>query len=180
MPGPLPGQPEASTVPDPMGVIGSSGKPEASAPGDFFPIPGDSADWTSAFTLEGSANPLPRPDGAVSVAGKSTLWRQVPVPPTSPSYIPPPQPSDIHKRLDALTRQLESLTSSASSASSPMQSTAELFLFIAIGLLLILALDTLLRCATAIAIAARASVGGARLTASAVGRGFSLGRRWRG
>jgi hypothetical protein len=58
-----------------------------------------------------------------------------------------PIPSDIQQRLDTLTKQLESLTSV-----TPMQSTAELFLFIAIGLLFLLAMDTLLRCATSVAI----------------------------
>lgn len=104
--------------------------------------------------------PLPRPDGAVSVAGKSTLWRKVPV-------AAPAAAGDIHQRLDALTRQLESLT--GAHTANPMNSTAELFLFIALGLLFILAMDTLLRCATSIALASRQRGGGA-----------SLSRRWRG
>jgi hypothetical protein len=46
--------------------------------------------------------------------------------------------------LDVLTRQLENLT-----APTQIQGTAELFLFVAIGLLLLLAIDTLLRFAVA-------------------------------
>jgi hypothetical protein len=75
---------------------------------------------------------------------------------------------DVHQRLDALTRQLDSLTSA-----SPMQSTAELFLFIAIGLLFLLAIDTLLRCATSVALAAKGHYRGGS-------RGYGLSRRWRG
>ena len=162
--GVVPGPPEStSDVPEPMASPPdhSTSKPEAAvALNDFFPIPGESADWGKAFTLEGSDMPLPRPDGAVSVAGKSTLWRKVPV-------AAPAAAGDIHQRLDALTRQLESLT--GAHTANPMNSTAELFLFIALGLLFILAMDTLLRCATSIALASRQRGGGA-----------SLSRRWRG
>lgn len=117
-----------------------------SAVQDFFPLPGETAapeEWQKAFTLEGSA--MPRPDGAIPVAGKSTLWRNIPVP-VPPAQTAAPIASEVGQRLDALTRQLESLT-----APTPMQSTAELFLFVAIGLLLLLAIDTLLRFATSMA-----------------------------
>ena len=164
--GVVPGLPESTAdVPEPMVPSPpdqSASKPEAAtALNDFFPIPGESADWEKAFTLEGSGVPLPRPDGSVSVAGKSTLWRKVPAP-----VVPAPVASDIHQRLDALTRQLESLT--GAHTSNPVNSTAEIFLFIAIGLLFILAIDTLLRCATSIVIATRQR------------GGYSLRRRWRG
>ena len=127
---------------------------------DFFPLPGDSADteeWAKAFTLEPSANPgIPVPRfSPVSVQGKSNLWRQIPVPPAAPMPAETSVtdrlaavPSDIGHRLDVLTRQLDSLTGSGA---SPMQTTAELFLFVAIGLLLLLAIDTLLRFAASFA-----------------------------
>ena len=113
---------------------------------DFFPLPGETAaveEWQKAFMLEPSQGPAPAPlfraDGSVPVNGKSTLWRaQGPVQPVQPKEIG--APIDIHRRLDQLTRQLESLTTP-----TPLQNTAELFLFVAIGLLLLLALDTLLR-----------------------------------
>ena len=150
-------------IPEPMGAPVSTGaKPEAGmGVENFFPLPGETAEpeeWAKAFTLEGSNMPLQRPDGSVSVAGKSTLWRNIPVPST-PGVLRTEQPmvSDIHKRLDELSKQLEALTA------TPMQSTAELFLFIAIGLLFLLALDTLLRCATTVALAKQG--------------GFRLGRR---
>lgn len=129
---------------------------------DFFPLPGETAsmeEWTKAFMLEPSANPgipVPRFDGSVSVTGKPTLWRQVPVPRVAAGELAPivgqstvpmaPAPSEISQRLDTLTRQLDALA-----APAPMQSTAELFLFVAIGLLLLLAIDTLLRFAVSIA-----------------------------
>jgi len=169
VPGPLSGSPDAS-VPSAMGPptsqSASGSNPEAAvALNDFFPLPGETGDWTKAFTLEGSDMPLPRPDGAVSVAGKSTLWRQIPAPAASTTT--GAATSDIHQRLDVLTRQLESLTTTTT---TPMQGTAELFLFIAIGLLLLLAIDTLLRCATSIALSKHGLRGGLR-------GGFR--RRWR-
>jgi hypothetical protein len=114
--------------------------------------------------LDPSHIPAAKPDGSVTVAGKSTLWRNIPTPAAASASA---FPSDIQKRLDALTRQLDSL-----SVGSPMQSTAELFLFIAIGLLLLLALDTLLRFATTIALT-KAKHGGFKVG------GFKAGRRWR-
>jgi len=139
-------------IPEPMtAIIHPVSKPEATASDTFFPLPGETAEseeWQKAFTLEGSN--LPRPDGSVPVAGKPTLWRSAASP-----VIKEPISSDIHQRLDTLSRQLEALTTG-----SPMQSTAELFLFVAIGLIFLLAIDTLLRCATTIALATKR--GGAR------------------
>ena len=150
--------------------------PDDSAEGvkleDMFPLPGatgDADEWQKAFTLEGSQ--MPMPDGSVSVAGKPTLWRQVAAPavvpyqrsPAGNGWIAPPAPyqmptglsgsgsdtlapvpTELSQRLDVLTRQLESLTTP-----TQLQGTAELFLFVAIGLLLLLAIDILLRFAVA-------------------------------
>lgn len=160
VPGALAGSPDPDAVPSamqaPTGVGGS--KPEATVGHqDFFPLPGESAapeEWARAFMLDPSQGPGPRPDGSIPVGGKSTLWRPASASASaSPSASPSPSPitvrdSDIHQRLDALARQLDALT-----LGSPLQSTAELFLFIAIGLLLLLAIDTLLRYATTIAVA---------------------------
>lgn len=123
---------------------------------DLFPLPGNTAEpeeWQRAFMLEGVGSAAPtahvpprytRPNGAATVDGQSTLWRQIPTP--APASASVPIPTDISARLDELTRQLESLTTG-----TPMQSTAELFLFVAIGLLLLLAVDTLLRFSASLA-----------------------------
>jgi hypothetical protein len=153
---------------------------------EFFPLPGETAEpdeWQKAFMLEPSQVPAPtgkRPDGSVPVAGRSTLWRQIPVPvgPGAAATAAPLRESEasaksvvtgdytaIQQRLDALTRQLENL-----GAPSQMQSTAELFLFVAIGLLFLLAIDTLLRFASRVALARQG--GGA-------GPGHSSGLRFR-
>ncbi|NCY21026.1 hypothetical protein EBX31_03600 [bacterium] len=133
---------------------------------DLFPMPGDTGDpdaWEKAFTLEGSKlpGPAPRSDGSIPVGGQPTLWRQIPVPTVVPSAAPvstlAPIPGDINTRLDALTRQLEALT-----APAPLATTAELFLFVAIGLLVLLAIDTILRFATTMATASATSRGGGR------------------
>lgn len=156
-------------------------KPEATSSSfNFFPLPGETADseeWDKAFTLEGSNLPRPdnsphvankqsqkptqivepeewatsfqmgsRPDNSVPVAGRSTLWREIPTVQNPPSSFT----SDINHRLDELARKLETFTTG-----SPMQSTAELFLFVAIGLIFLLAIDTLLRFATNIALATK-------------------------
>lgn len=160
----------------PMGAVQQleSGNPLQ----DFFPLPGDTAstdEWAKAFTLEPSTNPgipVPRFDGSISVAGKPTLWRQIPAPTVAPGELAPAgqgsamasAPSEITQRLDTLTRQLEALT-----APTPMQSTAELFLFVAIGLLLLLAIDTLLRFASSVT---QRSVGVFRGGARRAARGF--------
>ena len=148
-------------IPEPMASpIIQTSKPEATVSDTFFPLPGETAEpeeWQKAFTLEGSG--IPRPDGSVPVAGKPTLWRSAAPPAIKESTT---ISSDIHQRLDTLSRQLEALTTG-----SPMQSTAELFLFVAIGLIFLLAIDTLLRCATTIALATTKR-GGAR------GRPFRL------
>ena len=167
----VPGVPEDKdvNVPDPMGhPPATSSRPEPAASGDFFPVSGD---WSNGFTLEGSGIPAIRPDG-VKVAGKPTLWRDVPVQAPTPTQA---NQNDINRRLDALSRQLEALTTNV--AATPMQSTAELFLFVAIGLLFILALDTLLRCATSVAVAR----GGYRGSGGSIARGASrsiISRRW--
>jgi len=148
----------------------SAGHPEAAAAqGTFFPLPGETAEpeeWSKAFMLEPSGIPQLRADGSAPVNGKSTLWRKVPVPASAATTSGFPVEGDVYKRLDALTKQLESLTQS-----KPMNSTAELFLFVAIGLLLLLAVDTLLRFATAIALA------GGRAMKGGGGRRL-LNRRW--
>jgi hypothetical protein len=167
---------------------------------EFFPLPGETAEpdeWQKAFMLEPSQGPpVTRPDGSVSVAGRSTLWRQIPVPvgPSAAAEAAPIRESSrtamtvtgtpligspvsgdfaaVQQRLDALTRQLENL-----GAPSQMQSTAELFLFVAIGLMLLLAIDTLLRFATRMAAARQ---GGGSISNS-VGKGSGMrfrGRRW--
>ena len=166
---------------------------------DLFPLPGNTGgadEWQRAFMLEGSQVPGLQPqglraDGAVPVDGKSTLWRQVPVPPVMPfqrgpggsGWIAPPVaaavsatadtlapiPTELSQRLDVLTRQLESLT-----APTHLQGTAELFLFVAIGLLLLLAIDTLLRFAVSTGSAILRG-GGRRLR---VGRGVRVRSRF--
>jgi hypothetical protein len=128
----------------------------------FFPLPGsnETESWEKAFMMDSDfTKTLTQP-----VAGEPTLWRQIqPAPPeavTKPEAVAKvhaPVPtnvwSDMNTRLDTLTKQLESLTSTVNS-----QSTAELFLFVAIGLLLLLFVDTLMRYATSI----KSQVGGYR------------------
>jgi hypothetical protein len=151
---------------------------------DMFPLPGDTGDadeWEKAFTLPGSRMPAPAP-GAVSVDGKSTLWRQIPAPlvaPPAPLPIGSPDvgvalaPAELSARLDALTRQLESLTTPA-----PLQSTAELFLFVAIGLLVLLAIDTLLRFAVRMASGTIRMAGGGRRFGGHYGGRFGYRSKW--
>jgi hypothetical protein len=106
--------------------------------------------WQKAFLL----NDIQVPKPTFSVQGKPTLWRSIQKPivaageavaATSSTVVSTlaPIPDEISRRLDSLTRQLDSLVTP-----TPMQGTAELFLFVAIGLLLLLAIDTLLRYAT--------------------------------
>jgi hypothetical protein len=144
----------------------------------FFPLPGETADpeeWQKAFVLQPSQIPQPlqqqmqrRPvGGAVAVNGQPTLWRQIPEP-ISQTMTAAPVPSEVNKRLDALTRQLESLTTP-----TPLQSTAELFLFVAIGLMILLAIDSLLRFASG-SMQSNRMGGGSRM-------GSRMGSvRWRG
>lgn len=174
------------------------GPPPASAPSEeaismdtLFPMPGETGgadEWQKAFTLEGSTMPQPiRPDGSVPVAGKQTLWRQIPTPqvssiaapyqrgpPGAPAPLQTPAaetiglvPSELSQRLDVLTRQLENLTTP-----TQLQGTAELFLFVAIGLLLLLAIDTLLRFAVAAGTAVMQTGGGRVGYYGRVYRGF--------
>ncbi len=144
----------------------------------LFPLPGETAEpeaWQKAFMLQPSQVPQPLQqqmqhkrlvpmlaNGAMNVNGAPTLWRQIPEPmPAQPVAAAVPIPSEINKRLDALTRQLESLTTP-----TPLQSTAELFLFVAIGLLILLAIDSLLRFAS----------GAMNSVSSRGGGGRSMGR----
>lgn len=163
VPGPLSGQadPDRMAMPPPPANDILEGPPTSSAPNDavkldeLFPLPGDTGEseaWQKAFTLEGSQIPTlsqhqTRPDGSVAVAGQSTLWRQIPVPVSGVKSVEKMTtiPSDINQKLESLTRQLETLTTP-----TPLQGTAELFLFVAIGLLMLLAIDTLLRFAVMI------------------------------
>ena len=164
------------------GAPASAAQPNAAIPlNDFFPLPGATAqpeEWAKAFTLMPSQLPasLLRPDGSIPVAGKSTLWRNIQVPAAASTTTLAAAPlqngatvisGDIQQRLDALTKQLDSLTTV-----TPMQSTAELFLFVAIGLIFLLAIDTLLRFATTMATRQQGGYRG-----RAFGRG-GLSRRW--
>lgn len=108
---------------------------------EFFPIPGES--WESAFMLDSDfTKTIQRPDSSVPVAGLPTLWRESAA---SQSVQVPTIWTDVNQRLDKLTKQLDKLTMPTQN-----QSTAELFLFVAIGLIILLAIDTLLRFASSI------------------------------
>ena len=127
----------------------TSSRLEAASSTDFFPMQGSNAEpeaWQKAFLLGGdSGAPVPKPN--FSVQGQPTLWRSIQKPieqiTTAVTETLAPIPDEINRRLDSLTQQLEALTTP-----TPMQNTAELFLFVAIGLLLLLAIDTLLRYAS--------------------------------
>lgn len=158
VPGALPDVPQETTekVDDVLAA------PISSPDVDFFPASGNPGgdSWETAFKVENDyAKTVQRP--VFDVDGKNTLWRKIDTPsiPIGPSSASASALSgsmdaptynqslwkDMNKRLDTLTKQLENLT-----VSSPgPQSTAELFLFVAIGLILLLAIDTLLRFATA-------------------------------
>lgn len=155
----------------------------------LFPMPGETGDveeWEKAFTLEGSRLPPPAPsppvapppmvraDGSLSVAGQPTLWRQIASPLPAAGAVGTLSgmaaagaeklaavPSEINRQLENLTRQLESLTTP-----TPLQGTAELFLFVAIGLLILLAIDTMLRFAVSLS-ERRIMAGGAYAAAAA-------------
>lgn len=163
-----PTQPTQKPIPEPESspsAVSSVQLPAAAtALNEAFTLPGETAtpdEWTKAFTLSPSSIAFP----SVSVDGQSTSWRKVPVPIQSSSSslqaVPIASdslsnlPLDIQRRFDQLAQQLEGLTSS-----TPMQNTAELFLFIAIGLLFILAIDSLLRFATSMVL--RGQRGGGR------------------
>lgn len=146
----------------------TGGRVEAVPLGELFPLPGATAEpeeWQRAFMLQPSQVPAP---GPIGVNGKPTLWRQIAPAASAPvaASVPmSPVPSNISERLDQLTRQLETLT-----GPTPIQGTAELFLFVGIGLLLLLAIDTLLRFASNVATGRKPFMsGGARSFA---------GRRW--
>jgi hypothetical protein len=151
-----------------------------SSSSDFFPMQGNNAEpeaWQKAFLLGDMSSSVQKP--SFPVEGQPTLWRSIPktvaVAASSADVGAPflessvQAPDELTRRLDSLTRQLNSLTSP-----TPMQSTAELFLFVAIGLLLLLAIDTLLRYATA----ARSYAAQASLQVMSGGsRKWSIGRR---
>jgi hypothetical protein len=126
----------------------------------LFPMPGETGDheeWEKAFTLEPSKAPTAVSFTPISVNGKATMWRDIPEPKVLKTEMTIPYSTEIHERLDKLTRQLEALSHSSI---TPMQSTAELFLFVAIGLMFLLALDTLFRFASSMA--DRKMMGGGR------------------
>jgi hypothetical protein len=145
--------------PPPAEVLESSHEsaPPATANStEFFPLPGNTTEpdaWEKAFMLQpdwAKTHGMPSvsafsSNNAMAVDGKSTLWRKIPVPQETESA-QSTQFSEMNARLEELTRQLESL-----SIPTPVQSTAELFLFVAIGLMILLSIDTLLRFATTMA-----------------------------
>jgi hypothetical protein len=154
-----------------QGAAGSGARLEAdNSSQEFFPLPGETAapeEWAKAFMLEPSQAAVVAPPTRfrgpsairdreatpVPVNGLPTLWRDA-------AAAVAPVTSDISARLDTLTKQLESLTTP-----TPMQSTAELFLFVAVGLLILLAIDSILRFATAM-VTKGAQRGGARFMRS--------------
>jgi len=131
--------------------------------GELFPFPGETTEpeeWARAFTLEGSGfPPVKSMGGAIPVDGQPTLWRQVPVPVGSqPVELSRESVAEIHRRLDKLTKQLEEM--GVATPWVPSSTNADLFLFVAIGLLFLLAIDTLLRFATARTVVTVKSSGG--------------------
>jgi hypothetical protein len=155
-----------------------------SAHANFFPLPGTTAnteEWEKAFMLEPTQNAMAFPPtrtvtqnlGASvgwqnngwkrPVDGKNTLWRSIPEA-AAPLADYESAPGSLQQRLDDLTKKLDSLTGT----STPMNGTAELFLFVAIGLLLLLAIDTLLRFAASLA--GRKQSGGSRMRVRGLGR----------
>lgn len=148
--------PPQPNIPPPMGappaaITPAGGRLQATDNDAGFPLPGESADgeeWTKAFTLEPSmhaASTLAPPPW--SVQGAPTLWREAAAAFPATAVHPPsqiqaaPMNMDFTQRLDRLTKQLDALTGGSNS----MNGTAELFLFVAVGLILLLAIDTLLR-----------------------------------
>ena len=153
-----------------------------SSSSDFFPVQGNNAEpeaWQKAFLLGDMSSQVQKP--VFQVDQKQTLWRSIPkqvtsaISSTSSAFVdtlaPITGPDEIGRRLESLTKQLDSLT-----AVSPMQNTAELFLFVAIGLLLLLAIDTLLRYATASATASATTASTPLQVMSGGGRGRGGGR----
>ena len=156
--------------------MGPAVEPTA-ANSNFFPLPGTTAnseEWEKAFMLEPTQNAMTFTQPARTVTqnlgasvgwqnngwkrpvdGKNTLWRAIPeAAAPQADYASAP---GLQQRLDDLTKKLDSLTGT----STPMNGTAELFLFVAIGLLLLLAIDTLLRFASSLA--SKKQTGGARM-----------------
>jgi hypothetical protein len=146
VPPPLPDQPTETDVGTVLKPDESAEPVKARDTTSFFPVPGESESWEKAFMMDSDfSKTLTRPE----IDGKSTLWRKIeqplplPVSVGAPLSVPTDIWSDMNKRLDKLTKQLESLTSTSNT-----QSTSELFMFVAIGLLLLLAIDTILRFAS--------------------------------
>jgi hypothetical protein len=156
--------PDRQAAPPPPANDILSGPPTDKVPTEgtsldnLFHMPGETGDveeWEKAFTLEGSKLPPPaaptypaaqhRADGSLVVSGQPTLWRQISQPAAAAASAVAEIPSEINQRLEALTRQLESLH-----MPTPLQGTAELFLFVAIGLMILLAIDTMLRFAVSL------------------------------
>lgn len=144
VPAPLPDVPAGPAIESEDVLAGSPSAPvnrlQATQGDNFFPLPGSDS-WESAFLMDSDFTKTVTQQKPESVAGKPTLWREIP----EVSSVPASVMADVNRRLDILTKQLESLNSHQPSAA---QGTAELFLFVAIGLLLLLAIDTLLRFAT--------------------------------
>lgn len=180
-PGPLMSTPDPDrpAAPPPPANDILSGPPVDKAPTEssaslegLFPMPGETGDveeWEKAFTLEGSRFPPPaaqRSDGSLVVAGQPTMWRQIATATATPIRAGAEKmaeiPSEINRQLENLTRQLESLTTP-----TPLQGTAELFLFVAIGLLILLAIDTMLR--FAVSLSERRIMAGGAYAAAATG-----------
>lgn len=171
---------------DVLSTPASNGRLEGSSSSNFFPMQGANAEpeaWQKAFLLGDMSSSVQKP--SFPVDGQSTLWRSVPKVATAVAAATEAPflessvqvPDELSRRLDTLTRQLNSLT-----GPTPMQSTAELFLFVAIGLLLLLAIDTLLRYATAANAASTLSSiqvmsGGGGTGGGTGSRKWSVGRR---
>ena len=160
--------------------VGAPVEPTMSS-NNFFPLPGTTAnteEWEKAFMLEPTQNAM-EPHRTITqnlgssvgwqntgwkrpVDGKNTLWRAIPeAAAPAADYASAP---GLQQRLDELTKKLDSLTGT----STPMNGTAELFLFVAIGLLLLLAIDTLLRFAASLS--SRKQSGGSRMRMRGFGR----------
>ncbi len=165
-----PDRPAARPGPTPsamQGAAGSGARLEAdNSSQGFFPLPGETAapeEWAKAFMLEPSQAAVVAPPTRfrgpnaireaipAPVNGLPTLWRDAAAASVAPVT------SDVSARLDTLTKQLESLTTP-----TPMQSTAELFLFVAVGLLILLAIDSILRFATSMVTRGQGQRGGFR------------------
>lgn len=146
-------------------------RPEANDIDAGFPLPGESADgeaWQKAFTLEPSSTAaltLPAPSWPMPGQQVPTLWRQAVAQSQSLAQTQSQTQSqsqtnnslDFAQRLDKLTAQLDSLTGGVNNGPG---NNADLFLFVAVGLLLLLAIDSLLRFAIYMGTAKNRTAGG--------------------